>query len=267
MPGALGLLTDFGLRDGYVGVMKAVALGVAPDTSFVDISHDITPQDIEMGSWTLGMAWRYFPAGSVLVCVVDPGVGSERRGIAFAAGGRFFVGPDNGLFTHVLAHASVERCVELTNAAYHLPGASATFHGRDIFAPCGAHLLAGVSLDALGGPVDPETLVRLPIPVAPSWEGETLVGRVAHVDHFGNLISDIPLADPSALSAPGMRIEVGGRVIARGATHFSAGPADEPFALRDSSGSLAIAVRDGSAAVALKMRRGAAVRVRGLPYP
>lgn len=267
MPGALGLLTDFGLRDGYVGVMKAVALGIAPHAHFVDISHDIAPQDIEMGSWTLGMAWRYFPAGSVLVCVVDPGVGSERRAIALAAGGRFFIGPDNGLFTHVLAHAPVERCVELTNTTYHLPGASATFHGRDIFAPCGAHLLAGTALDALGGPVDPKTVVRLPIPVAPSWEGETLVGRVAHVDHFGNLISDIPLAHPSALSAPGVRIEVGGRVIAPAATHFAAGPADEPFALRDSSGALAIAMRDESAAAALNVGRGVTVRVRGLPYP
>ncbi|HEU0027008.1 MAG TPA: SAM-dependent chlorinase/fluorinase [Ktedonobacterales bacterium] len=267
MPGALGLLTDFGLRDGYVGMMKAVALGIAPDARIVDISHDIAPQDIEMGSWTLGIAWRYFPAGSVLVCVVDPGVGGERRAITLAAGGRYFVGPDNGLFTHVLAQAPAERCVELTNTAYHLPGASATFHGRDIFAPCGAHLLAGVTLDTLGAPVDPETLARLPIPLAPSWEGETLVGRVAHVDHFGNLISDIPLAEPSTLSASGVRIEVGGCVIARYATHFAAGPVDELFALRDSSRALAIAVRDGSAAAALGVGRGAVVRVRGLPYP
>jgi S-adenosylmethionine hydrolase len=267
MPGALGLLTDFGLRDGYVGVMKAVALGIAPDARFVDISHDIAPQDIEMGSWTLGMAWRYFPAGSVLVGVVDPGVGGERRAIALAAGGRFFVGPDNGLFTHALAQAPAERCVALTNTAYHLPSASATFHGRDIFAPCGAHLLTGVALEALGEPVDPATLTRLPIPLAPSWEGDTLRGRVAHVDHFGNLISDIPLTDLAALSASRVRIEVAGRVIERAATHFAAGPADEPFALRDSSGALAIAVRDGSAAAALGVGRGAVVRVRGLAYP
>jgi S-adenosylmethionine hydrolase len=267
MPGALGLLTDFGLRDGFVGVMKAVALGVAPDARFVDISHDIAPQDIEMGSWTLGMAWRYFPAGSVLVCVVDPGVGGERRAVAFITGERFFVGPDNGLFTHVLAQSPVDRCVALTNTAYHLPGASATFHGRDIFAPCGAHLLEGVALEALGEWVDPATLARLPVPVAPVWEGDTLVGRVAHVDHFGNLISDIPLAEPGALMASGVRIEVAGRAIARSVTHFAAGPAVEPFALRDSSGALAIAVRDGSAARALGVGRGAAVRVRGLPYP
>lgn len=267
MPGALGLLTDFGLRDGYVGVMKAVALGIAPDARFVDISHDIAPQDIEMGSWTLGMAWRYFPLGSVLVCVVDPGVGGERRAIAFTTAGRFFIGPDNGLFTHVLAQSPAERCVALTNAAYHLPNASATFHGRDIFAPCGAHLLAGVALDELGEPVDPATLVHPPIPVAPAWEGETLVGRVAHVDHFGNLISDIPLTQPDVLLARNVRIEVAGRVITRAAMNFAGGPVDEPFALRDSSGALAIAMRDGSAAAALSVERGATVRVRGLPHP
>lgn len=267
MSGVLGLLTDFGLRDGYVGVMKAVALGIAADARIVDISHDIAPQDIEMGSWTLGMTWRYFPAGSVLVCVVDPGVGSERHALALAAGGRYFVGPDNGLFTHVLAQSPADGCVALTNTQYHLPGASATFHGRDIFAPCGAHLLAGVALDALGDPLDPATLTRLPIPITPSWKGDTLVGRVAHVDHFGNLISDIPLTRSDVLLASGMRIEVGGRVIARAATHFAAGPADEPFALRDSSGALAIAIRDGSAAAALGVGRGAVVRVRGLPYP
>ncbi len=267
MPGALGLLTDFGLRDGYVGVMKAVALGIAPDARFVDISHDITPQDIEMGSWTLGMAWRYFPLGSVLVCVVDPGVGSERRAIAFTTAGRFFIGPDNGLFTHVLTQSPAERCVALTNTAYHLPNASATFHGRDIFAPCGAHLLAGVALDALGDSFDTATLVHLPIPIAPAWEGDALVGRVAHVDHFGNLISDIPLARRDALLAANVRIEVAGRVITRTAVNFAAGTVNEPFALRESSGALAIAVRDGSAAAALGVERGAAVRVRGLSYP
>lgn len=263
--GALGLLTDFGLRDGYVGVLKAVALSIAPGAPIVDISHDIAPQDIEMGSWTLGNTWRYFAAGSVLVCVVDPGVGSDRRAIALSAGERYFVGPDNGLFTHLLAQVEVVRCVALTNSAYHLPHASATFHGRDIFVPCGARLLTGTSLEALGEFVDVASLARLPIPIAPVWEGATLVGRVAHVDHFGNLISDILLEDPAAILAPDMRLELAGRVITRAATHFAAGPADEPFALRDSSGALAVAVRDGSAARTLGAARGAVVRVTGLP--
>jgi S-adenosylmethionine hydrolase len=261
---ALGLLTDFGLRDPYVGVMKAVALSIAPDTRFVDITHEIAPQDIEMGSWALGVAWRYFPTGSALVCVVDPGVGSARRAIALEAEGRYLVGPDNGLFTHVLDQASVQRCFALTNPAYHLPGASATFHGRDIFAPCGAHLLAGVALEALGEPLDPATLARLPVPLAPAWEGDALVGRVAHVDHFGNLITDIPLASLETLLAPGMRVEIAGYIVTRAATHFASGPEGAPFALRDSSGALAIAVRDGSAAGALGVERGAAVHVWGL---
>ncbi|HEX9035805.1 MAG TPA: SAM-dependent chlorinase/fluorinase [Ktedonobacterales bacterium] len=265
MSGVLGLLTDFGLRDGYVGVMKAVALDIAPGISIVDISHDIAPQDIEMGSWTLGACWRYFPAGSVLVCVVDPGVGSQRRPIAFSAGGCSFVGPDNGLFTHALAQGNVARCVALTNPAYHLPHASATFHGRDIFAPCGAHLLAGAPLESLGELVDSETLVRLPIPLAPVWEAGALAGRVAHVDHYGNLITDIVLPDANALLAPDVRVEIVGRPVAAAATHFAAGPEDQPFAYRDSSGALAIAVRNGSAAIKLGIGRGAEARVWGLP--
>lgn len=263
MGGVLGLMTDFGLRDPYVGVMKAVALGITPGATIVDLSHDIPPQDIEAGVWTLGVAWRYFPAGSVLVAVVDPGVGGARRAIAFAAAERFFVGPDNGLFTSVLARAEVERCVALTNPAYHLPGGSATFHGRDVFAPCAAHLLAGVELGALGPEIDPASLARLAIPLVATWDGDTLVGRIAHVDRFGNLITDIPLDTPFV--APTLRIEVAGRVIEDFVTHFAAAVARKPFAIRDSSGMLAIAVRDGSAAETLGARRGDTVRARGVP--
>lgn len=265
--GVLGLLTDFGLRDPYVGVLKAVALGIAPTASVVDISHEIAPQDIEMGAWTLAASWRYFPAGSVFVCVVDPGVGSARRAIAFAAGDYFFVGPDNGLFARVLSHTPADVCVALTNTAYHLPAASATFHGRDIFAPCGAHLLAGVPIADLGEAIEPASLVPLGVPLEPVWEGAALVGRVAHVDHFGNLISDIPLASVETLLAPGVRVEVDRMAMTRLTTHFAAGPTGDPFALRDSSGALAIAVRDGSAADTLGVGRGAIVRVWGVRRP
>lgn len=263
-PKILGLLTDFGVSDPYVGVMKAVALTIAPDARLVDITHDIAPQDIEAGAWTLAAAWRYFPAGSALLAVVDPGVGSARRAIAFAADGRYFIGPDNGLFTRIFVQATVAGCVSLTNPAYHLPNASVTFHGRDIFAPCAAHLLAGVELGALGDEMDPATLVRLAVPLELRREGEALVGRVAHVDHFGNLISDIPLASAESLMAPGVRVEIGGQTIAHMATHFAAGPTGVPVALRDSSGALAVAVRNGSAAAALGLSRGASVRVWSL---
>lgn len=265
----VGMLTDFGLTDGYVGVMKAVLLSIAPDVQIVDITHDIAPQDIEMGAWSLGMAWRYFPVGSVLLCVVDPGVGSERRAIAFQAHGRFFVGPDNGLFTYPLLEpgsvGETFECVCLDNAALHLTGASATFHGRDIFAPCAARLANGMELAALGSSLSPETLVRLPIPLAPSRDGDRWIGRVAHIDHYGNLISDIgPVLTRQALAAPEAFVEVAGQVVSARARYFSGGPSGQPFFLQDSSGALAIVVRDQSAAQMLGVRRGAQVILRGL---
>lgn len=265
----LGLLSDFGLTDGYVGVMKAVALTIAPGASLVDISHDVAPQDVEMGAWLLGMAWRYFPVGSVLLCVVDPGVGSTRRAIALEAHGRVFVGPDNGLFTSPLEDEPNDnesvRCVSLDNPRYHLPSPSATFHGRDIFAPCAAHLVAGVPLAALGSLIDAATLVRLEDARQPVWQGDEVVGRVAHIDHYGNLITNIgPELARQALDQPAARVVVAGREVWARATHFAAGPADAPFFVQDSSGALSIAVRGGSAVVALGVRRGDPVTLAGL---
>ncbi len=258
----LGLLTDFGLSDGYVGVMKAVVLSIAPGAPLVDISHDIAPQDVEGGAWTLGIAWRYFPVGSVLLCVVDPGVGSARQAIALEAHGRRFVGPDNGLFTAPLDDVGLDdaqppRCVRLDASRYHLPVTSATFHGRDIFAPCAAHLAAGVSLEALGSAVDPATLLRLPVERRPRREGDVYIGRIAHVDRYGNLITTFgPALTRLALAQQMARVVVAQCEVGARATHFAAGPVGEPFFLQDSSGALAIAVRDGSAALALGSRRG-----------
>ncbi len=266
----LGLLSDFGLRDGYVGVMKAVMLSIAPDARLVDISHEIAPQDIEGGAWTLGMAWRSFPVGSVLLCVVDPGVGSARRAMALVAHGRVFVGPDNGLFTYPLdddgsGEDAAPRCVSLDDPRYHLPTPSATFHGRDIFAPCAAHLASGTPLAELGSVVDPATLVRLPIALRPRREGDVWVARVAHVDHFGNLITNIGAElTRRALAHPLAHISLAQREISARASHFAAGPQGEPLFLQDSSGALAIAVRDGSAAQTLGAQRGDEVIVLGL---
>lgn len=261
----IGLLTDFGLSDGYVGVMKAVALTIAPGAQLVDITHQVAPQDIEGGAWALGMAWRAFPVGSVLLCVVDPGVGSARRAVALEVAGRYFVGPDNGLFTYPLAEVPVAggRCVALDDPRYHLPTPSATFHGRDIFAPCAAHLAAGVALESLGSVVDEATLIRLPIPLRAIQRGDALVGRVAHIDHYGNLITNIgPQLTRAALARPLARISLGQWTISARATHFAAGPADEPFFLQDSSGALAIVVRDASAAQRLGARRGDEITLR-----
>ncbi|HZC05938.1 MAG TPA: SAM-dependent chlorinase/fluorinase [Ktedonobacterales bacterium] len=264
----LGLLTDFGMSDGYVGVMKAVILGIAPEARLVDLSHDVAPQDIEGGAWILGTAWRSFPERSVLLCVIDPGVGSARRAIALEAHGRIFVGPDNGLFTYPLAKVDDKappRCVLLDDPTYHLPAPSATFHGRDIFAPCAAHLAAGAPLTALGSPVDSATLTRLPIELRARRHGDVVTGRVAHIDHYGNLITSIgPALARVALREPLAYVSLARHVVTARASHFSGGPQAEPFFLQDSSGALAIVLRDGSAAVALGARRGDEVTLRGL---
>lgn len=266
----IGLLTDFGLTDSFVGVMKAVILGVAPAARLVDISHAVAPQDIEMGAWILNTAWPYVPRGCVLLCVVDPGVGSARRAIALDVFGRTFVGPDNGLFTYPLAEATRRSapvaCVSLDNPLYHRPTVSATFQGRDLFAPCAAHLAAGTPLAALGSTVDSATLTRLSFALEPTVEDGAYLGRVAHVDHYGNLITNLsgPLAD-AALASLDARLDLAGHTINARATHFAGGPADAPFFLRDSSGALAIVVRNGSASARLQVERGAAVRLIGLP--
>jgi S-adenosyl-L-methionine hydrolase (adenosine-forming) len=260
-PPLIALLSDFGLADGYVGVLKGVILGIAPGTQLVDLTHDVPPGDVRTAAWILATAWRSFPVGAIFLCVVDPGVGTARRPLALAAGERVFVGPDNGLFSYVLAAAPAARAVTLDNPAYHAPQPSATFHGRDIFAPCAAHLAAGTPLSALGVPLDPAQLVSLPLPT-PTCAGDELIAHVLHVDRFGNLITDIgPALAQRVLTAPDVIARIAGRTISARAATFADGPPREPFLLRDSSGHLAIAVRDGSAAALLGAGRDAAIEI------
>ncbi len=169
----IALLTDFGLHDHYVGVMKAVMLGIARDAVFVDITHDIAPQDIVAGALELEAVVGYLPAGTIVLGIVDPGVGSERRAIAVAAGGLTLVGPDNGLFTLALSRLGTGRAVELREPRFALPGASLTFEGRDRFAPAAAWLASGVDLRELGPSVD--RLVEVDVP-EPSVSGSLVSG-------------------------------------------------------------------------------------------
>src|SRR5947209_16690949 len=142
----IAMMTDFGLGDGDVGVMKGVIIGIVPHVQIIDITHDVAPQNVPSGAWILASGYRYYPPGTVFVCVVDPGVGSSRGAIAMHAGDWFFVGPDNGLFSYIFVEQIVHEAVILDNSAYRLPQVSSTFHGRDIFAPAGAHLARGVAL-------------------------------------------------------------------------------------------------------------------------
>src|SRR2546428_3499286 len=159
----LALMTDFGLGDGDVGVMKGVIVGIIPQVHIIDITHDVAPQNVPSGAWILASAYRYFPKGTVFICVVDPGVGSSRGAIAIHAGEWLFVGPDNGLFSYIFAEQPLYQAVALSNTVYHLPQVSSTFHGRDIFAPAGAHLARGIALQELGQQLEPATLQHIDV--------------------------------------------------------------------------------------------------------
>jgi S-adenosyl-L-methionine hydrolase (adenosine-forming) len=248
MSGIITLLTDFGTADSYVGEVKGLLLSLAPGVTLVDVTHDIAPGDVVAASYVLGRVWRTFPAGTVHLVVVDPGVGTRRRALAADVGGHRFVAPDNGLLSDVFAasHADV---VNLP-----IPGAaSATFHGRDVFSPAAARLATGAALAELGSPVS--DLVHLP-PRRLRAEGADVIGHVIHVDRFGTLVTNVP----GGSVAPGAVVRLGRHVVPLHAA-FGDVPSGSPVAFVGSGGTLEIAVRDGRAETVLDVVRGAEVRV------
>jgi S-adenosylmethionine hydrolase len=249
----LTLLTDFGLDDYYVAAVKGVVLSRAPGTTLVDIAHTVPAGDVAAGSFLLRAAAPWFPAGTVHLAVVDPGVGSERRILVAESGGFFFVGPDNGLLTPFLEGATV-RAVE--RADLYLESSGHTFHGRDRFAPVAAALLEGC------GPADLGPEVADPVRLAsaePRREGGRLEGTVIHVDRYGNLVTDLPTAWLPA-DVP-CRAAVGGYVTGIFATHYAAVPAGEPALLPGSLGTLELALPHGDLAHRWRVERGAQVTV------
>jgi S-adenosyl-L-methionine hydrolase (adenosine-forming) len=255
----VALLTDFGLTDHYVGAMKGVLLGLCPDAVLVDITHDIPPHDVVTGAIELAATWRFFPAGTIFLVVVDPGVGSARRGIAVEAGDYRFIAPDNGVLTCVLNDVKPKRVVELTERRYARPTVSRTFEGRDRFAPAAGWLAKGVDLAALGRPLP--TVVRLDVPV-PQITGDSLVGEVLRVDRFGNLVTNIDrrLFDQFR-GAGALRIEAGGHPVERLVSTYADAPAGAVCALFGSTDHLEIACNGESAGRRLGLGRGAPVRV------
>jgi S-adenosyl-L-methionine hydrolase (adenosine-forming) len=184
----IAMMTDFGLDDIYAGVMKGVIHGIAPGTPLIDITHQIDRQNVRQAAFALRNACPYFPAGTIFLVVVDPGVGSTRKPIVVQTSGYTFVAPDNGVLSYSLDEFSDYVAVELSNPAYHLPKVSNTFHGRDIFAPAAAHLAAGVTLDELGPALD--RIVQLP-PLELTVSDQLVRGEVVHIDHFGNVTTSI----------------------------------------------------------------------------
>ena len=269
-PPVVTLLTDFGSRDAYAAVMKGVILRSLPTAGVVDVTHEIPPQDVRAAAFVLESACPYFPEGAVHVVVVDPGVGGPRRIIAAEAGERRFLGPDNGVLSVALGRMAGEaneaRVVAVSDEAVHLarrralpPGAaeSATFHGRDRFAPLAAELARGVALEELGSQVDDYVRLELPSPVArgPS----EVAGEVIYIDRFGNLVTNLR---PGDLPSPDAEFEVAGRAAGRLARAYHERERGQLLAVVGSTGRVEISVRDGSAAGVLAAIVGTAVAAR-----
>jgi S-adenosyl-L-methionine hydrolase (adenosine-forming) len=254
------LMTDFGLKDGNVGVMKGVIWGIAPRTQIADISHLISPQNIPEAALILARSAPYFPRGTVHVAVVDPGVGTARRPIAARIGEHTYVLPDNGLLTLVLEKADKERqqveMVHLDRQKYRLPVVSHVFHGRDIFAPAAAHLAAGVPLSAMGSWITDPVRLELPRP-QPTPSG--LRGQIIHIDHFGNLSTNIHQEDLEGIQKLAVRLR--GEEIPGLARTFGEHPEGTLVALYGSTGSLIVSVVNGSAAGRLGAQVGDEVDV------
>lgn len=249
------LMTDFGLKDGNVGVMKGVILRIAPEVQIVDLSHFISPQNIQEAGLILARAMPYFEPGTIHVVVVDPGVGTERRPFAARIGAQFVVGPDNGFITMALedaeAQGEVVEFVHLDRREYWLPKISYVFHGRDIFAPVAAHLAVDASLHDLGTPFTDPVRLALPKPAQTptGWRGE-----VIYIDHFGNISTNI--RQEHLGMPPKVFVHLGGAVIEGLARTFGDRPPGELVALYGSSGNLLVCEVNGSAARRLGVKIG-----------
>ena len=241
------LLTDFGTADGYVGEMKGVILAAAPGTTVLDVTHDIPAHDVDAGRLALARYWRRFPAGTVHLAIVDPGVGTSRLALAVSSGGHSFVGPDNGILTPALlsGHAEV---VTLPVPA----GAAPTFHGRDVFAPAAAALARGEPVASLGTPLEDPVVRRTPEPRR--LENGVIAGEVIAIDRFGNAITNL-------VGVRGGTVEVAGSLLPMARTYGDVA-SGALTALCGSNGLIELAVRDGSAARQHGIRRGALVLFR-----
>jgi S-adenosylmethionine hydrolase len=252
------LLTDFGLRDHYAAAMKGVMLSINPALQFVDISHSIPPQDIQSGAFTLGHAYPWFPAGTIHIAVVDPGVGTSRKAMLVAAASQVFIAPDNGLLSYVFQQEESWTAYEITEDHYFRKPVSPTFHGRDIFAPVAAWVSREIPLQKLG-PVlgDP---VRLKIPSLTRVRDALIQAAVLAVDSFGNLVTNLK---PQDLPGDGRawKILVAQREITGVRRTFAEGEPGEVFVVPGSSGYLEIVMKNGSAASTLNIGPGAPVGV------
>lgn len=256
----LALMTDFGTKDGHVGVMKGVCLGIAPDAHIVDLSHGITPQSVLEAALILSRTYSYFPENTIFVVVVDPGVGTKRRPIAAHIGKYYFILPDNGILTPILHTAKKDReqieLVHLNRPEFWLKNISNVFHGRDIFAPAGAHLAAGIDFKDLGDPIDNPILIDIP---TAHNTNNGLAGEVIHIDNFGNISTSIRRVDLE--SHDRLVVRLGSAQISGLYQTFGELPPGELMALLGSTDYLIISKVDGNAANQLQVKIGDRVEV------
>ncbi len=245
----LTFTTDFGLRDHYVGVMKGVIASVASGLVVIDITHEVPSFSVDSGAFLIAQSYRWFPAGSVHVVVVDPGVGSERRAVAARADGHLFIAPDNGVLSQVLERAR-PAAVRMIDPRHGLERLSRTFHGRDLFAPAAARLATGLAFDRIGPTVDDPVLLE----PAGVKDG---VGRVLHIDTFGSIVTSFRHSDLPHEAA----LTVGRSTVTARASSYATAPDGELFLIEGSSGYVEVALDQGSAAAALGLKVGAAVRL------
>jgi hypothetical protein len=257
----LTLLTDFGLQDHFVGTMKGVITNIAPQTNIIDISHQVRPQNIRLGGHLLAQALPYFPPGTVHVAVVDPGVGTQRRALAAQIGEHYFVAPDNGLLTPILERAhetgGVIEIVSLNQSKYWLPDPSTSFHGRDIFAPVGAHIVNGMPLDRLGDRIDDPIMLALP---QPSLTDHGWMGEVIMVDIFGNLSTNL-MGELFENDIGDITVNINGKHIHGLTGTFGNAQEGDLIATIESSGYLSIAIVNGDASKTLGADIGTPVQV------
>lgn len=256
------LLTDFGVRDWFVASMKGVILSINPQATIVDISHEVPSHAVETGAYLLRSCYRYFPAGTVHIAVVDPGVGSERRPLVVKTDQYFFLAPDNGLLTPVLADETGVEVRQIENRQFRLDSEGHTFDGRDLFAPSAAWLTKQQPFASYGRVVSDYRTLELR---SPRWEHQALVGEVVYVDHFGNLITNLSARHVKEVQEvtkrPNPSIHIGDHLIDGLVGSYRDGDARQPRALINSDGRLEIFLKEASAAAHLNLGRREPVRL------
>ena len=259
----IALLTDFGTRDYYVGAMKGVILGINPRATIVDITHEIGPQNIQSAAFVLRACYRDFPVGTIFLCVVDPGVGSKRRGIIVGSKDHYFVGPDNGVLSLALAREKIQAVHQITNEQLFLRPLSNTFHGRDVFAPVAAKLSNGLALGKVGATI--KKFVKLNWPEA-RRTADSMKGEIVYIDRFGNAITNMRNGRFTSMGKSSCEIFLKDKRLCSLQEFYQAVAHGAPVAVRGSSGFLELAANGDSAAKKFKLKVGQAVIARFRPH-